>query len=127
MPATQTTRSRAGTRPKTVAAAPDASWMTGAACTNRPDLPWIADADSTTDRERVAMAGVCAGCPVQALCATYVAGTDVTGGFWAGKDQLPPLWQSDTAPDTARAFSWVARSSGTHQWEQGALNIGGAA
>jgi hypothetical protein len=78
-PTKPTRRGRAGTRPKAVAAVPDSSWMSGAACTNRPDLPWIADAETTPDRERLVMAAVCAGCPVLTACDRFATDQDMTG------------------------------------------------
>ena len=88
MTTTTTKRSRARNRarssPATAAAAPDASWMTAAACTNRPDLPWIGDVETTTTSDRLAMAAVCAGCPVLAACDRFATEQDMTGGFWAG-------------------------------------------
>jgi hypothetical protein len=115
MPATKTTRSRAGARPKAVDTVPDASWMTGAACTNRLDLPWIADAETTTDRERLVMATVCAGCPVLTACERFATDQDMTGGFWAGTSRgldtpsmlTGPGWTIDALPglDTLPAIS----------------------
>jgi len=58
--------------------------MTAAACTHQPDLPWIGDLETTTTSERLAMAAVCAGCPVVAACDRYATDQDMTGGFWAG-------------------------------------------
>jgi len=107
MPTTKTTRrGRAGARPKAVAAAPDASWMTGAACTTRADLPWINDTDNTTDRERLAMAAVCAGCPTLTACDRFATDQDMTGGFWAGTPRdldtpatlTGPGWTIDRLP-----------------------------
>lgn len=105
---------------------PDTTWMADAACTGpaHAGLPWLADADQVTSKHTAAMAGVCAGCPVQVLCATYAANTSVTGGFWSGTDRLPSGWLTDTAHDV-QAFAWVPRSSRHgQQWEQGALALG---
>lgn len=60
-------------------------WMTDAACPDRLDLPWLADADQTAEWDRLTMAGICAGCPARAACEVYVSVQDVTGGFWAGR------------------------------------------
>lgn len=104
----------------------DTGWMVDAACTQAAHggLPWLADADQVTNKHAAAMAWVCAGCPVQALCATYAANASVTGGFWSGSDRLPSGWLTDTAHDV-QAVAWVPRSSrrGEH-WEQGALTLG---
>ena len=110
----------------------DTAWMDDAACaqTAHVGLPWLADADQVTNKhtsKRAAiMAGVCAGCPVQTLCAAYAANTGVTGGFWSGADRLPSGWATDTANDVDDSLSWVPRSSRHGQlWEQGALALGG--
>jgi hypothetical protein len=111
----------------------DPAWMVGAACAQpaHSGLPWLADTDQVTTKDTVSMAGVCEGCPVQAGCATYVADTDVTGGFWSGTDRLPSGWLTDTAHDAHAAhdgeqvFSWVPRGSRRgQQWEQAALTLG---
>ena len=105
---------------------PDTTWMTDAACAEpvHGGLPWLADADQVTSKHTAAMAGVCARCPVQVLCATYAANTSVTGGFWSGTDRLPSGWLTEAAHDV-QAVAWVPRSSrrGEH-WEQGALALG---
>lgn len=104
----------------------DTGWMVDAACAEpaHGGLPWLADADQVTSNHTAAMAGVCAGCLVRALCATYVANTGVTGGFWSGTDRLPSGWLTDTAHDV-QAVAWVPRSSRQgQQWEQGALSLG---
>lgn len=80
-------RSRPGARSNAVAAAaaaPDASWMSAAACTNQPNLPWIGDFETTTTGQRLVMAAVCSGCPVLTACDRYATDQDLTGGFWAG-------------------------------------------
>ena len=84
--ATKTRRSRSGGRSQaaTASAVLDSSWMTAAVCTNRPDLPWIGDAETTTTGRRLAMAAVCAGCPVLTACDRFATEQDMTGGFWAG-------------------------------------------
>ena len=104
----------------------DTGWMADAACAKpvHGGLPWLADADQVTNKHAAAMAWVCAGCPVQALCATYAANASVTGGFWSGTDRLPSGWLTDTAHDV-QAVAWVPRSSRRGQlWEQGALTLG---
>lgn len=104
----------------------DTGWMADAACAEpaHDGLPWLADANQVTSKHTAAMAGVCAGCPVQPLCAGYAANASVTGGFWSGQDRLPSGWMTDTAYD-AQAFAWVRRSSRHgQQWEQGALTLG---
>ena len=58
--------------------------MSAAACTHRLDLPWIGDVETTTTGDRLAMAAVCAGCPVVTACDRYATDEDLTGGFWAG-------------------------------------------
>ena len=110
---------------------PDATWMDHAACAEpaHSGLPWLADTDQVTskhtDEHAAAMAWVCAGCPVQVLCATYAADTFVTGGFWSGQDRLPSGWLTDIAHDV-QPVGWVPRSSRrSEQWEQGALNLSG--
>ena len=104
----------------------DTAWMADAACAlpAHSGLPWLADADQVTSKHAAAMAWVCAGCPVQVLCAVYAANTSVTGGFWSGTDRLPSGWLTDTANDV-QAVAWVPRSSRHgQQWEQSALTLG---
>jgi len=63
-----------------------AEQMRDALCA-RPEyqgLPWISETTSPDQRAR--MARVCAACPVLATCATEVATTTTTAGFWAGQD-----------------------------------------
>lgn len=89
-------------RPLTVAPSSDfqkalTSWMPGAACASRPDLPWLDENAPAFMIER--MATVCLGCPVLAECDAFAAtmneqmqtGTGI-GGNWAVK---PP---TNTAP-----------------------------
>ena len=113
--------------------AQDTAWMDAADCARRvhAGLAWLADADQVSDKDDFAMALVCAECPVRARCAAYVAGADVTGGFWSGRGRLPSRWLTEAAeatPDADAALSWVS-GQGRHgqQWEQAALRLGGTA
>ena len=65
-------------------------WISAATCPDRLDLPWLADSDDMSARDRLAMATICADCPVFAACMTFVAAEDVTGGFWAGQHRDLP-------------------------------------
>lgn len=69
--------------------ATDVEWMVDAACTKRADLGWINDPEQVGLDEEVAMMEVCASCPVQTTCETYVDQVGITAGFWAGYHRTP--------------------------------------
>lgn len=62
-------------------------WMRRALCAAFPTLPWTAEPQHVSPTAEAAMELVCRLCPVQATCRTYVEGTAVTRGFWAGADR----------------------------------------
>ncbi len=64
-------------------------WREQAWCATVPGLPWIAEPEDVSEAAGVAMAAVCAGCPVVFECADFVACEGVTSGFWAGTDRTP--------------------------------------
>jgi hypothetical protein len=70
----------------------DEAWKELAWCRSVPTLPWIGDADRVTEPAEVAMAAVCAGCPVVFECCDYAACKGVDAGFWAGE------WQDRRKP-----------------------------
>jgi len=72
-------------------------WMLGAACARDEyrDLPWITDSHLVAPRDVLAMARVCAGCPMREVCKVYVAQARVSGGFWAGADRNPSAVRRD--------------------------------
>ena len=87
-------------------------WVDSAACADRLDLPWIADAHAVTLPERAAMGAVCAACPVLALCEAAADLLDATAAFWAGIHRDLPT------PEVA----WVPHPvTAGEAWEQGAL------
>ena len=92
-------------------------WVDSAACTTRPDLPWITDAHLVSRTERQAMSAVCLACPVRSACADTAADTSAEGGFWAGQHRELTTTASTMAPVSV------------HGWEQSAFTwpIGGAA
>ncbi len=76
-------------------------WMTNAWCPQVYELPWTADPDRVTFAAEVAMAAVCAACPVWLECADYVAAEHITSGFWAGAHRDPrrvPVQRSGIGP-----------------------------
>lgn len=82
------------------------AWMRAGTCLGFGDLPWIADPEQTTARERVVMGSLCHDCPVVTDCAAYVTREKVTAGFWAGKNRdldtssvmTGPRWAIDPLP-----------------------------
>lgn len=76
----------------------DSRWMTDAACTRLPGLPWT---ENRVPRLLVdLMAETCAACPVQEVCEDFVHETRVVAGWWAGS------FRSEcTDPDTATAVA----------------------
>ena len=77
-----TTRARTAT--PELLARQDHRWMTHAACTRHPDLPWTDDEHRVDDENREAMAHICRACPVRAHCRRYANRTRVSAGFWDG-------------------------------------------
>lgn len=71
-------------------------WMTQAACSRRPDLPWTTDTTAVPTTAVASMSAVCAGCPVMASCWAYAAAEDITGGYWAGIDRDTTTARSTT-------------------------------
>jgi hypothetical protein len=64
-------------------------WMAKAWCPKVAELPWTAEPDQVTFAAEVAMAAVCAACPVWVECADYVTVEGITSGFWAGAHRDP--------------------------------------
>lgn len=62
-------------------------WMTRAACTLAPGLPWTTDTDLVPSVLVEVMADVCRTCPVRITCAAHVEAEHIDGGFWAGADR----------------------------------------
>jgi hypothetical protein len=71
--------------------ATESNWRSLASCALVPELPWIAEEHDVSEPAAVAMAAVCAQCPVFYECADYVACEGVTAGFWAGEQRMPPF------------------------------------
>lgn len=65
----------------------DATWMQGAACLGRRELPWTTDSADVSAWDALNMRTVCDACPVQRACRTAVATADICGGWWAGEDR----------------------------------------
>lgn len=65
----------------------DQIWVGRAPCSQRQDLPWIADRKPTLE-EFASMAVICGQCPVMRDCAHYAVATNngrgVDGGYYAG-------------------------------------------
>lgn len=76
-------------------------WMLRALCRRVPALPWIAEPETVSDAQRVAMSGVCAACPVFFECADYVACEAINAGFWAGDNRSMDDRDASTASDGA--------------------------
>lgn len=62
----------------------DDDWMVNAACAPLAGLPWTHSRPHP--RAVIAMQEVCAACPVRAACEDYAIATDVTAGWWAGRN-----------------------------------------
>jgi hypothetical protein len=73
---------------------PDSRWMARAACarSENRDLPWLADEAQISDQAKMAMAGVCADCPVLDKCDAFAIATDANAAFWAGHVRVMP-WE----------------------------------
>jgi hypothetical protein len=67
----------------------DQDWMGKAWCPKVAELPWTAEPDQVSFAAEVAMAAVCAACPVWTECAGYVADEQISSGFWAGAHRDP--------------------------------------
>jgi hypothetical protein len=65
------------------------AWMTKAWCPQVMELPWTAEPDRVSFAGEVAMAAVCANCPVWTDCDAYVTKAGITSGFWAGAHRDP--------------------------------------
>jgi hypothetical protein len=65
------------------------AWRDLAWCRLVPGLPWIAESEDVPEAAAVAMAAVCARCPVVYECMESVGCEGITSGFWAGEDRTP--------------------------------------
>lgn len=63
--------------------------MRHGSCLATPGLPWTSDTAEVPSVLVEEMTAICGSCTVGLACAAYVAGSDVTGGFWAGADRDP--------------------------------------
>jgi hypothetical protein len=101
-----------------------AAWLSLAACTARPELPWTADPDGVGPWDAESMRDVCWSCPVRVECAAYVVEAEVDAGWWAGAHRDPD-YVEPPAP------SWApVKVRGTRLGtgvEQGVLPLGGDA
>ena len=59
-------------------------WMASALCARFPTLPWTADPGPVPSPAEESMRLVCALCPVQRECGTFVIAERIDAGFWAG-------------------------------------------
>ncbi|WP_286958652.1 hypothetical protein [Arsenicicoccus sp. UBA7492] len=99
----------------------DTTWMRGAACAARPELPWLTDTTNLSAWDAETMRTVCDSCPVLLDCLAAVDDLDVTGGWWAGQDRDPHAAPAPAAP------AWVPARTRRHGLValQGTLNLGG--
>ncbi|MGW6130230.1 hypothetical protein ACWFNE_09405 [Cellulomonas sp. NPDC055163] len=65
-------------------ALPDTRWMTDAACAQRLDLPWLADAADVSPSDELVMFDVCWHCRVSGPCYDFAQRVGACGGFWSG-------------------------------------------
>jgi len=105
-----------------------------AACVDRPDLPWVADAHLVEVAVRVQMGAVCAGCPVLVSCQDAAVQVGATAAFWAGTHRDATILEpaQDPAQDSAPVLvpvdgvEWLPHRT-SPGWEQAALILPAAA
>lgn len=76
-------------------------WMRLAVCQAFPELPWLADRDDVTSRDRLRLAAACRACGCVERCAEFVGREHIDGGFWAGEFRDLPTLTTDTEFDGA--------------------------
>lgn len=65
----------------------DTRWMTDAACTTMPGLPWIENHKRVPRVLVELMAQTCRTCPVLDQCEEFVDQAHITAGWWAGSNR----------------------------------------
>lgn len=96
-----------------------ARWVDQAACADRPDLPWITDAEQIARADQDAMQAVCARCPVLTRCRDAADRLHASAGYWAGnhRDTTDPVL---VEAEAVVQVEWTSAAAG-RGWEQAAL------